>query len=143
MNAKKAAPAAPRRSRHRLSTGRSLSPLAAVGVTLAVVLGGTGVANASNGGNFILGHTNSETSTAYLSNTKGTPLKLDAPADSAPLKVSNSHLVSGLNAQYLSGQSASQLAAGGDGFTPAQTPPSAPRRGTSPTPGAWPPAPTM
>ena len=119
MKAKKAAPAAPGRSRRRLSAVRSLSPLAAFGVTLALVLGGTGVANASNGGNFTLGHANSETSTASLSNTKGTPLKLDAPANSAPLKVSNSNLVPGLNAQYLGGQSASQLAAGGDGFTPA------------------------
>jgi hypothetical protein len=119
MKAKKASSAAPGHSRRRLSAVRSLSPLAAFGVTLALVLGGTGVANASNGGNFMLGHANGETSTASLSNTKGTPLKLDAPADSAPLKVSNSNLVPGLNAQYLGGQSASQLAAGGDGFTPA------------------------
>ena len=121
MKVKKAAPAAPGRSRHRLSLARSLSPLAAFGVTLALVLAGTGVANASNGGNFILGHANSETSTAQLSNAKGTPLKLEAPANSAPLKVSNSNLVPGLNAQYLGGQSASQLSAGGDGFTPAGT----------------------
>ena len=143
MKAKKAAPAASGRSRHRRSVVRSVSPLAAFGVTLALVLGGTGVANASNGGNFILGHANSETLTAQLSNAKGIPLKLEAPADSAPLKVSNSNLVPGLNAQYLGGQSASQLAVGGDGFTrPAQTPPSAPRKETSPIPGRWPPAPT-
>ena len=121
MKAKKAAPAAPRHSHHRLSAVRSLSPLAAVGVTVALVLGGTGVAKASNGGTSYSGIPTAKRRPHSLSNTKGTPLKLDAPANSAPLKVSNSNLVSGLNAQYLSGQSASQLATGGDGFTPAGT----------------------
>lgn len=117
MNIKQSATAAARGTRHGLRAVRSLSPLAAFGLTAAVVLGGAGVASASNGGNFILGQTNQETSTSYLNNSTGTPLKLNAPANAAPLKVSNSNLVSGLNAQLVNGMSASQLATGGDGFT--------------------------
>src|SRR5262249_26428799 len=66
---------------------------------------------------FILGKSNSESTLATLSNSNGTPLKLVAPGNSAPLKVSNSNLVSGLNAQFVGGLSAPQLVAGGDGFT--------------------------
>jgi hypothetical protein len=117
MNIKQSAAAALRGGRHCLRAVRSLSPLAAFGLTAALVLGGTGVASAANGGNFILGHTNSETTTSYLNNSNGTPLKLNAPGNAAPLKVSNSNLVSGLNAQFLNGMSPSQLATGGDGFT--------------------------
>jgi hypothetical protein len=117
MNVKQAAGAALRGSRHGLRAVRSLSPLAAFGLTAALVLGGAGVASAANGGNFILGHTNNETSASYLNNSNGTPLKLNAPGNAAPLKVSNSNLVSGLNAQFLNGMSPSQLATGGDGFT--------------------------
>jgi hypothetical protein len=117
MNVKQAALAAPKWGRNCLRAVRSLSPLAAFGLTAAVVLGGAGVASASNGGNFILGHTNQETATSYLNNSKGTPLKLNAPNNVAPLKVSNSTLVSGLNAQYVNGLSSSKLVAGGTGFT--------------------------
>lgn len=117
MNVKQAAMTALRWSRHCLRAVRSLSPLAAFGLTAAVVLGGAGVASAANGGNFILGHTNQEMTMSTLNNSNGPPLKLSAPGNAAPLKVSNSNLVSGLNAQFLSGKSASQLAAGGDGFT--------------------------
>jgi hypothetical protein len=117
MNIKQSATAALRGGRRCLRAVRSLSPLAAFGLTAALVLGGTGVASAANGGNFILGHTNSETTTSYLNNSNGTPLKLNAPGNAAPLKVSNSNLVSGLNAQFVNGMSPSQLATGGDGFT--------------------------
>jgi hypothetical protein len=117
MNVKQAARATPKWARHSLRAVRSLSPLAAFGLTAAVVLGGAGVASASNGGNFILGNTNQETSTSYLNNSTGTPLKLNAPNNVAPLKVSNSTLVSGLNAQYVNGLSSSKLVAGGDGYT--------------------------
>jgi len=59
-----------------------------------------------------------ETAAATLSNTKGTPLKLSAPAGVAPLTVSRKALVTNLNAQYLSGFTFDQLAVqGGDGFT--------------------------
>jgi hypothetical protein len=90
-----------------------------IAVTLALVFGGVGIAGAATQGNpFILGKANDETTQSDLNNSNGVPLKLVAPANKAPLKVSNSNLVSGLNSQYLSGQSASQLqTTGGDGFT--------------------------
>jgi hypothetical protein len=103
--------------RHCLGALRSLSPAAMVAATLALVFGGVGVAGAATGGNFILGKANSETTLASLNNSNGTPLKLIAPSNAAPLKVSNSNLVSGLNSQFVGGLSASQLATGGDGFT--------------------------
>lgn len=112
MKVKNAAMAPLRWSRHCPRAVRSLSPLAVFGLTTALFLGGTGIASAANGGNFILGHTNNETTMSKLSNSAGTPLKLIAPSTAAPLKVSNSNLVSGLNAQFVSGMSASQLSAG-------------------------------
>jgi hypothetical protein len=69
-----------------------------------------------------LGKANSETSTASLSNSKGTPLKLSAPAGVAPLAVSGNALVANLNANYLGGLGASDLQpTGGDGFTSPNT----------------------
>lgn len=101
---------------------RSLSPLAAIGITLVVVLGGAGVASAANGGNFILGHDNTETSTSYMGNSRGTPLKLSAPGGVAPLKVNNSIQVPDLNASEVGGLNASQLSNGGEGYNTAGTP---------------------
>jgi hypothetical protein len=86
---------------------------------LGLVLGGVGVAGAANGGNFILGKINTETSGATLSNTKGTPLRLSAPAFTAPLAVNRSTLVQNLNAEYVNGYSFDKLVVqGGDGFLP-------------------------
>lgn len=62
---------------------RSLRPGSVIALVLAFVLGGAGVAGATNGASFILGHSNTETATATLANTKGTPLKLSARAGSA------------------------------------------------------------
>jgi hypothetical protein len=108
--------------RHCLRVLRSLSPAAVIAVTLAVVVGGAGFADAATGGNFILGKANSETSTARLSNSKGTPLKLFASANVAPLAVNRTALVANLNANYLGGLSAANLQpTGGDGFTPPGT----------------------
>jgi hypothetical protein len=90
--------------------------LISIGAGFVLLAGGT-AAGAATGGNFILGKANSETTQATLTNTKGTPLKLAAPAGTAPLKVSNSTQVAGLNAQYLGGMTAAQVATGGDGFT--------------------------
>jgi hypothetical protein len=95
---------------------RPATILISVGAGLALVAAGT-AAGAATGGNFILGKANTETTQATLTNSKGIPLKLAAPAGTAPLKVSNSTLVAGLNAQYLSGMTAPQVATGGDGFT--------------------------
>ena len=127
MNTKTAAAAALRWSRRGLRTVRSLSPMGVIAVTLALLFGGFGIADAATGGNFILGKANDETTQAYLNNSNGVPLKLVAPANAAPLKVSNSNMVSNLNAQYLGfgphndPVSAAQLSAGGSGFLPSAT----------------------
>ena len=117
MKIKTGAAAPLRWGRHGLRAVRSLSPAALIATTSVLVFGGVGIAGAATGGNFILGKANGETTQAYLNNSTGTPLKLVAPANAAPLKVSNSNLVSGLNSQYLGGFSAQQVATGGDGFT--------------------------
>jgi hypothetical protein len=87
---------------------RSLSP-AAVAVTLALAVGGAGIADAATGGAFILGHANKETSAATLANSRGTPLALSAPAGRPPLAVNRKALVKNLNAQYVGGLGAVQL----------------------------------
>jgi hypothetical protein len=105
-------------ARHCLGTGRSLSPAAVIAVTISLVVGGAGFADAATGGTFILGKANTEHSKASLSNSKGTPLSLSAPANVAPLEVNGKALVANLNANYLGGLSASDLQpTGGDGFT--------------------------
>jgi hypothetical protein len=103
----------------RLRTAlRSLHPANVVTLALALVLGAGGGAAAATGGNFVLGKANTETTTATLSNSQGTPLKLSAPAGTAPLAVNRTALVPNLNAQYLSGFTFDQLAVqGGDGYT--------------------------
>ena len=127
MGSKNAA-AALRWSRHRLGAVRSLSPAAVIALTLALVIGGAGLADAATGGSFILGRANSESSTASLSNSKGTPLSLSAPSGKAPLAVNRNVLVKNLNAQYVGGLSATSLqATGGDGFTRPNTRTSLPR----------------
>lgn len=96
---------------------RALSPVA-IALTVGLVLGGAGLADAATGGNFILGRANHETSAASLINSRGTPLKLSAPAHHAPLSVNRKVMVNNLNAQYVGGLSASALqSTGGDAFT--------------------------
>jgi hypothetical protein len=95
-----------------------LSPVAVIGTTLLMVIGGVGIADAATGGNFLLGKSNSESSTASLSNTKGTPLSLSAPKNTAPLAVNRSTMVKNLNANFVGGLSATDLKpTGGDDFT--------------------------
>jgi hypothetical protein len=123
MNTKTAAAAALRRSRRFLRAMRSLSPASVIAVTLALVFGGAGIASATTGPNsptyFILGQSNTETSEAYLNNSNGVPLKLVAPANDAPLRVSNANLVTSLNANYVGGYSAAQVVPyGGAGNLP-------------------------
>lgn len=118
MTIKTAMTAPLRGGRHCLGAMRSLSPAALIAVTVALLIGGAGFADAATGGNFILGKANSETSTASLTDSKGTPLKLSAPASVAPLAVNGNAMVANLNANYLGGLSASDLQpTGGDGFT--------------------------
>jgi hypothetical protein len=109
-------PAAARRRRLRFP--RSVSPSAVATVSLVILFGANSFAYAANGTGFLLGRSNSETATATLSNSRGTPLSLSAPGGHAPLAVNRSALVSNLNAQYTGGLSAVQLqATGGEGFT--------------------------
>ena len=100
---------------------RALSPVA-IALTVGLVIGGAGLADAATGGNFILGKANHETSTASLTDSKGTPLKLSAPGHHAPLSVNQKVMVKNLNAQFVGGLSASALqATGGDGYTTPST----------------------
>jgi len=101
---------------------RFFNPAQIITLALALVLGGAGGAAAANGAPFILGKANSETSTATLSNSKGTPLSLSAPSGSTPLAVNRSTLVKNLNAQYINGFTSGQLAVlGGEMYTPPGT----------------------
>ncbi len=96
---------------------RSLHPAAASALTLAIVIGGAGLADAATGGTFILGKSNKETSTASLSSARKAPLSLVAPSGTAPLAVNRKVMVKNLNANYVAGLSAAQLeASGGDGI---------------------------
>ena len=89
-----------------MAWNRQATLLISIGAGLALVTANGTAAGAATGGNFILGKANTETTQATLTNSKGIALKLAAPAGTAPLKVSNSTLVAGLNAQYLSGMTA-------------------------------------
>jgi hypothetical protein len=93
----------------RIRSARPVSPASVIVVTLALIFGGAGLAGAATGGAFLLGRSNSETSTAGLSNSRGTPLSLSAPKNKAPLAVNRNVMVRNLNAQYVGGQSASDL----------------------------------
>jgi hypothetical protein len=96
---------------------RSLGP-ATVAVTLALIIGAAGFADAATGGNFLLGKTNSDNATSVLTDSSGVPLSLNAPSGKAPLSVNSTLQVNRLNAQYVGGQSAKQLqATGGVGLT--------------------------
>jgi hypothetical protein len=96
---------------------KALTPAAALGLTLAVVFGGISAADAASSV-FVLGKSNSEASKATLSNSRGVPLSLSAPKNTAPLSVSGQTMVENLNAQFVGGLNASAAeATGGVGFT--------------------------
>jgi hypothetical protein len=98
---------------------RSVGP-AAVAVTVALVIGAAGFADAATGANFLLGRNNTDNATSILRDSTGIPLALSAPAGKSPLSVTNSTQVNRLNAQYVGGDSASQLqSTGGVGITAA------------------------
>lgn len=97
---------------------RSLGPGAVTVAAVALVIGGAGVADAATGGNFLLGNTNTETSTSVLTDTTGIPLSLNAVAGKQPFSVNSTVQVNRLNAQYVGGESAAQLqSTGGIGIT--------------------------
>jgi hypothetical protein len=83
-------------------------PLALLGAG-SLVAWGIGVADAATGGTFVLGRANSESSTATLTNTRGTPLSLKAKTGYPPLAVNSSKLVARLNAAKVGGLPASRL----------------------------------
>ena len=96
---------------------RSLGP-ATVAVTLALIIGAAGFADAATGGSFLLGRSNTDNATSVLTDTTGVPLSLNAPSGKSPLSVNSTTQVNRLNAQYVGGQSAKQLqATGGAGLT--------------------------
>ena len=98
---------------------RSVGP-ATVAVTVALIIGAAGFADAATGGSFLLGRTNADNATTVLSDSTGIPLALSAPPGKSPLSVTNSTQVNRLNAQYVGGDSASQLqSTGGAGITSA------------------------
>jgi hypothetical protein len=107
-----------------------LSPLAAIAIALALIFAAIGwagrsgaasvasAASAATGGSFILGKANSESGPASLSSSRGTPLALNAPKNTAPLAVNRRTMVKNLNAQFVGGVSAAGLkSSGGDGYT--------------------------
>lgn len=102
---------------------RGVSP-AAIIAAVAIVAGSlavsASVAGASNGRGLVLGRSNGETSSAGLSDSRGTtPLSLSAPKNKAPLAVSRDVMVGNLNAQYVGGLSAGSLKlTGGYGYSP-------------------------
>ena len=77
---------------------------------LCMLVLGSGTAVAATGGKFILGRSNSASTTTTLTNTKGTALSLRAPAGRAPLAVNTSTKVSRLNADSVDGVSSENLA---------------------------------
>jgi hypothetical protein len=93
----------------RIRSARAVSPASVIVVTMALIFGGAGLAGAATGGAFLLGRSNTETSTAGLSNSRGTALSLSAPKNKAPLAVNRNVMVRNLNAQYVGGLSASAL----------------------------------
>jgi hypothetical protein len=94
----------------------SASPVAMVAVVLALIFGGVGAASAATGRAFILGRANTETTTAKLSDARGTPLSLAAPKGKPPLTVNRTAQVKNLNVEYVGGLSAaSAQPAGGAG----------------------------
>jgi hypothetical protein len=85
--------------------------LAPVVAAAAVLVGGANLAAyAANGQPFLLGHSNSETKTATLSNSgQGAALSLKTSAKSAPLQVNSDKVVKHLNADTVDGANASDL----------------------------------
>jgi hypothetical protein len=103
----------------KLPQARARRPAVILGAVLVVVLGGAGLADAATGGTFVLGRAGHETSTASLSDSRGTALSLSAPKGKAPLRVNRSTEVRNLNAAQVGGLSSGSLKlTGGTGTAP-------------------------
>jgi hypothetical protein len=74
-------------------------------IALFIALGGTAVA--ATGHTFVLGRTNRASAESTLTNTTGTPLRLNAKNGHAPLSVNTTNEVAHLNASLLDGKSES------------------------------------
>ena len=89
-------------------------------MTVALIIAAAGFADAATGGKFLLGKTNTDNATSILSDSTGIPLALSAPSGKSPFSVNSTTQVNRLNAQYVGGDSASQLrSTGGVGITAA------------------------
>jgi hypothetical protein len=110
-------------ARYLAAAVRALSPAAAFALTVAAIFGLTGIADAAvSSGAFILGRANTESNPASLSSSKGIPLSLSAPKNTAPLVVSRNALVKNLNASMVGGLATAGLKlSGGEGFLPVET----------------------
>lgn len=83
--------------------------IAALTVGLFLVMATDYVAMAANGKPLILGQLNKATKTTTIKNSAGTAAKFVAPATKAPIAVSNSTVISKLNADQVDGKHANQL----------------------------------
>jgi hypothetical protein len=81
----------------------------AMGAIVALVLG-TGTAYAATGGKFILGRSNSASTTTTLSNAYGTALTLNSKVGHAPFKVNRTTKVTYLNSDLLDGLDSTHFA---------------------------------
>lgn len=108
--------------RHLAVAVRALSPAAAFALTLAALLGATGIADgAVSSGAFILGRSNTESATASLASSKGAPLALSAPKNTAPLVVDRNTMVKNLNANAVGGLGSGLTLSGADSFLKVET----------------------
>ena len=89
---------------------RLATPAAFAAGTLVAVVLTPGSAVAATAKSVLLGRSNTSSHTTTLVNRTGTPLALTAKKGSAPLKVSSSTKVAGLNADQVDGLSASSFA---------------------------------
>jgi hypothetical protein len=88
-------------------TSRILA-FAAGGVVSLSLVGGTAVA--ATGGTFLLGKSNTASTTTTLTHAKGTPLSLKAGSGKAPLAVNSKTKVTNLNADTVDGLDSSAFA---------------------------------
>jgi hypothetical protein len=80
-----------------------------IGVVVTLVIG-SGTAYAATGGTFLLGKSNSASTTTVLSNSRGTALSLSSKAGTAPLKVNRATKVTNLNSDQLDGLDSTRFA---------------------------------
>src|SRR3954451_17282836 len=85
--------------------------LVAVMGTATLFVAGTGVTYAANGGSFVLGHSNGESTTSVLSNSgSGAALSVKTKSSRTPaLAVSNSTKIPNLDADMLDGLSSASF----------------------------------